>query len=100
MGARMDRHVGVERAAARRLPLAGWSLEVGDFRPAHFAGTHLMQAGPLAGLLLASLPPLIGAVLTLALVALGAGLTLALLARASAGRGLDTLVRRAGSFRQ
>lgn len=33
-----------------RLPLMGWSLEVGDLRLPHFLATHAMHAVPLAGL--------------------------------------------------
>lgn len=33
-----------------RLPLMGWSAEVGDLRLAHFLATHAMHAVPLAGL--------------------------------------------------
>ncbi len=32
-----------------RVPLMGWSREVGDLRIAHFLGTHAMHAVPLAG---------------------------------------------------
>ncbi len=47
MGSRLTHHAGVEAVGAARLPLAGWSLTVGDMRPPHFLATHLMQAGPL-----------------------------------------------------
>jgi uncharacterized membrane protein YhaH (DUF805 family) len=42
-------HVGTPVTGAR-LPLMGWSLEVGDLRLAHFLATHAMHAVPLAGL--------------------------------------------------
>ena len=32
------------------VPLLGWSLAVGDLRPAHFLATHAMQILPLLGL--------------------------------------------------
>jgi hypothetical protein len=42
-------HVGTPVTGAR-LPLMGWSGEVGDLRVAHFFATHAMHAVPLAGL--------------------------------------------------
>ncbi len=50
LGGRLDRHVGIEPADGRRVPLFGWSLEVGDLRVSHFMATHAMQALPIAGL--------------------------------------------------
>jgi hypothetical protein len=47
MGGRLTHHVGLEPAAALRVPLTSWSLTVGDMRVPHFLATHLMQAGPL-----------------------------------------------------
>jgi hypothetical protein len=43
------RYVGVPSDAHARLPLLGWSMEVGDLRPAHFLALHGMQVLPLAG---------------------------------------------------
>ena len=42
-------HVGTPVTGAR-VPLMGWSTEVGDLRLPHFLATHAMQAVPLAGL--------------------------------------------------
>lgn len=41
--------VGVPSVHAASIPLLGWSLEVGDLRPAHFLALHAMQALPLFG---------------------------------------------------
>ena len=45
------RFVGTPGPDARSLPLLGWSLEVGDLRPAHFLSLHMMQVLPLIGVL-------------------------------------------------
>lgn len=52
MGGALDHHVGIEAAGAMRVPLTGWSLTVGDRRVPHFLATHMMQAVPVAALLL------------------------------------------------
>jgi hypothetical protein len=41
--------VGAATSDAGGVPLFGWSREVGDYRPAHFAATHTMQALPIIG---------------------------------------------------
>jgi len=40
-----------------RLPLFGWSREVGDLRAPHFLATHALHAVPLAGLIVTRLAP-------------------------------------------
>ena len=49
MSASPSHHVGTPLTGAR-LPVMGWSREVGDLRVAHFLATHAMHAVPLAGL--------------------------------------------------
>jgi hypothetical protein len=44
MGGRLDHHVGTAAATAARMPLTGWSFEVGDLRVPHFFATHMIQA--------------------------------------------------------
>ncbi|MBF9061239.1 hypothetical protein HKCCSP123_18820 [Rhodobacterales bacterium HKCCSP123] len=45
------RYIGLPTEGGPRLPVLGWSMEVGDLRPAHFLSLHMMQAIPLLGLL-------------------------------------------------
>src|SRR5690606_29712632 len=39
------------------IPVLGWSRSVGDFRPPHFVGLHVMQLLPLAGWIADRLAP-------------------------------------------
>jgi hypothetical protein len=50
LGGNGGHHVGVHPVGGATVPLFGWSLVVGDLRPAHFLALHAMQAIPLAGL--------------------------------------------------
>jgi len=51
MSGQPSRFVGVPPLDAQTVPLLGWSLDVGDFRPSHFLSLHAMQALPLLGLI-------------------------------------------------
>lgn len=51
LGGNMGPFVGTELLDAARMPITGWSLTVGDLRPAHFLSTHMIQIVPLFGLL-------------------------------------------------
>ena len=86
MGAALGHHVGMEPPGAPRVPLAGWSMTVGDGRVPHFFATHMMQALPLAGLLLDRLLPRGPAVAAVVVVAAGwTALTLLLFRQANLG---------------
>ena len=50
MGSHGSHWVGTPQPGAATVPLMGWSLTVGDLRPAHFLSIHAMQALPLLGL--------------------------------------------------
>ena len=63
LGDNMSHHIGIEAEGARRMPVTGWSLSVGDLRPAHFLATHMMQAVPAFGMVAARvLPPAVATV--------------------------------------
>jgi hypothetical protein len=49
LGGHGSHFVGTPSPGAATLPLFGWSLEVGDLRPAHFLALHAMQVLPLLG---------------------------------------------------
>ncbi len=72
MSAGTGHHVGTALTGAR-VPLMGWSREVGDLRVAHFLATHALHAIPLAGLLATRLLP--GAQATIAVIAAAFGYT-------------------------
>ncbi len=57
MGSALSHHIGAEAPGAARVPVTGWSLTVGDWRPAHFFATHMMQSVPVAGLIAERLAP-------------------------------------------
>ena len=76
-------HVGTPVTGAA-IPLLGWSLEVGDLRPAHFLSIHAMQALPLAGLWL-DRRGVVGALPMVGIGALYMALTLAVFAQALLG---------------
>jgi hypothetical protein len=72
-----------------RLPVMGWSREVGDLRVAHFIATHAMHAVPLVGWLVAGRLPHGTARTAVLLAAAGwVALTLATFAQALAGKPL------------
>jgi hypothetical protein len=50
LGGHGSHFVGTPSPGAATLPGLGWSLEVGDLRPAHFLALHAMQVLPLLGL--------------------------------------------------
>lgn len=85
MGVLGQRYAGGVQPAMT-LPLLGWSLTGGDWRPAHFLALHAQQVLPLAGLWLARHERQVAfsglAVFTAGYVAL----TLAMLALAASGR--------------
>ena len=43
------RYIGTPSVDGSRLPIVGWSMEVGDLRPAHFFALHAMQVLPACG---------------------------------------------------
>jgi len=93
MGGRLNHHVGVEPAGAARMVFTGWSLRVGDFRPAHFFATHMIQAVPLGGILAArALPPPAATAAVLSLTLVWTALTLGLFRQALSGRPLVSLL--------
>ena len=57
LGGSPDHYPVSEPDAAARVPVAGWSVERGDLRIAHFVGIHAMQGVPLLALALIKAPP-------------------------------------------
>lgn len=89
MGGALSHHVGQEAAGAPKMPVTGWSLTVGDRRPAHFVATHVMQVLPVAGLIFdQALPPPLATALVALLAGLSVLLTIWLFRQASQGRPL------------
>ena len=87
---RLNSHYAAPPPSRRRaMWLTGWTLNAADLRPAHFLGTHVMQAVPaiaLAGSWL--LQPTVALVIAGVAATGWTGLTLALLWRTVAGRAL------------
>ena len=94
LGGNMSHHIGVEAASALRMPVTGWSLTVGDLRPAHFLATHMMQAVPVFGIIAARVLPS-GVAIAAVLLAAAAwtAATLVVYSVGVSGRPLTTLVR-------
>lgn len=89
MGSHNSRYAAPPPSTPRTMWLTGWTLNAADFRPAHFLGTHIMQAVPaiaLAGSWL--LPPTVALVLAGVAAAGWTWLTLVLFRRTVAGRPL------------
>jgi len=57
IGATGSPYVGAIPHLTARMPVTGWSLTGGDLRVAHFLATHMMQAVPLAALLVCLVRP-------------------------------------------
>ena len=43
------RYIGTPSVNGPKIPIVGWSMEVGDLRPAHFFALHAMQVLPAVG---------------------------------------------------
>lgn len=86
MASRTGHFVGVPMTGAR-LPVLGWSREVGDLRVGHFLATHALHALPLWGVVVARVVAGRGSrILVWAGAVAYAGLVLASFAQALAGR--------------
>lgn len=77
--------VGEAVSDANGVPLFGWSLEVGDLRPAHFVALHAMQGLPLLGLAMDRVLPGLARPVVIAGALLFAGATTFLFLRALSG---------------
>lgn len=78
----------------RTMPITGWSLDGADLRPAHFLATHMMQAVPIASVIVAYLLPAAAAVGVSVFVALAwTALTLGLFRWTMCGRPLSALAQ-------
>lgn len=88
MAAGTGHHVGIPLTGAR-VPVMGWSREVGDLRVAHFIATHALHAVPLAGWLVSGRLPPRAAQTAVILAALAwVALTMGTFAQALAGKPL------------
>lgn len=86
MGGALDHHNGLEIANASRMPVTGWSLTVGDRRVPHFLATHMMQAVPFAGILMASIfGASLGVAVIVVVAAVWTAATLTAFAQANSG---------------
>ncbi|HEV7234042.1 MAG TPA: hypothetical protein VGN36_07325, partial [Sphingorhabdus sp.] len=95
LGGNMSHHIGLERVGAMRMPLTGWSLQVGDLRPSHFFATHMIQAVPVFGVVATRLLPATPAIIAVILFSIfWTGLTLGLFQIALSGRPLTVLLGR------
>jgi hypothetical protein len=95
LGGNMSHHIGIEPAAAIRMPLTGWSLQVGDLRPSHFFATHMMQAVPLFGVIAARILPAAPAIIAVVLFFLfWTAVTLGLFQIALSGRPITAMLGR------
>ena len=93
LGGNMSHHIGVEAAGALRMPITGWSLTVGDLRPAHFLATHMMQAVPVFGIVAARVLPSGVAVAAVLLAAVAwTAATVVVYSIGVSGRPLTTLI--------
>jgi len=77
MSASGSHWVGEATSDAQGVPFFGWSLQVGDFRPAHFVALHSMQGLPVIGFVIDRVAPaaarpavLVGAVIMTVITAL------------------------------
>lgn len=67
------------------IPVLGWSRSVGDFRPPHFVGLHVMQLLPVAGWIADRLTPARARAVVWAVAALSVAVSVALFAETLAG---------------
>ena len=86
MGSRNSRYAYPPPPAPRTMWLTGWTVNAADFRPAHFFGTHMMQAVPAIALVGSwLLPPTLALVVAAAAAGGWTWLTLVLFRRTVAG---------------
>ncbi len=92
LGGNMGPFVGTELVDAARMPITGWSLTIGDLRPAHFLSTHMIQVVPFFGLVAARfLPSSWGVVAVIAFALFWTLLTMRAFAVALDGRPVQQL---------